>query len=128
MAQFNRKNKYNFWHSPLILMILFCVIVVFAYNMIGLIQKERETNRNKIAELNKIEDLRKRETNLNLEINKLNTEEGVEESIRDKFQVVKPGEKMVVIVDDNSNSQKVEDEVKDHSFWGFIKRMFGIGK
>ena len=74
MRQFNKKSKYSFWHSPLVLILFFCILVLFSYNVIGLIQKERETNKNKISELNKIEELKKRQTNLSKEINKLKEE------------------------------------------------------
>ncbi len=128
MTEWKGKNKnsskYNFWHSPLALGILFFLIILFAYNMIGLVKKERETNRNKASELNKIEELRKREQSLTTDIDKLNTDQGIEESIRDKFQVVKPGEKMVVIIDEKENTILPSDTTIDHSFWGYIKRMF----
>ncbi len=124
MAQFKKKNKYSFWHSPIILIFLVFILVLFSYNMVGLIQKERETNKNKISELNKIDELKKRKSTLSEDISKLNTEEGIEESVRDKFQVVKPGEKMVVIVDENANQSTSSEESTDHSFWGYIKRLF----
>lgn len=124
MAQFKKKNTHHFWHSPITLLVLFCILVLFSYNIVGLIAKERETNKNKVSELNKIEELRAREADLNKSINKLNTNEGVEESVREKFQVVKPGEKMVVIVDEVEKKPVDDDYAKDHSFWGFIKRMF----
>lgn len=125
MAQFNKKSKYSFWHSPLALFFFFCILVLFSYNVIGLIQKERETNKNKISELNKIEELKKHQANLSKEIDKLNTEKGIEESIRDKFQVVKPGEKMVIIVDENAKENvELEEKPSDHSFLGYIKRLF----
>ena len=123
MAQFKKKNKYQFWHSPLALGVIFCVLIIFSYNMIGLIKKERETGRNKASELAKIDDLRKREAILRKDIDRLNTDAGIEESVRDKFQVVKPGEKMVVIVDPEE-SKPGEDENTDHGFWAFIKRLF----
>lgn len=124
MAQFKKKSKYRFWHSPIILIFLFFILVLFSYNMIGLIQKERETNKNKISELKKIDELRNRKETLSKDIDKLNTEEGIEESVRDKFQVVKPGEKMVVIVDENANQTSLPEENIDHSFWSYIKRLF----
>ena len=124
MAQFNKKNKYNFWHSPPALIALFCLFLLFAYNMIGLVKKERETNRNKISELKKIEELRKRQDILSRDLDKLNTSDGIEESVRDKFQVVKPGEKMVTIVEDEQKNPEPVNEITDHSFWGYIKRLF----
>jgi cell division protein FtsB len=129
MNRYNKfsKKKANFLHSPLMLLFLFCVIVLFSYNTIGLYARERETNKNKEAELNKIDELEKRKEFLSGNLKKLDTPEGTEEAIRDKFEVVKPGEKMVVIVDDTKN-QGDEDTVQDHSFWGFIKRLFTKNK
>ena len=125
MAQFKNKDKYHFWHSPIMLLLIFCVLVLFIYNVKGLFQKEIETNKNKVAELNKINDLRKRENSLQSEINKLNTTQGVEESIRDKFQVVKPGENMVVIVNDPENHTTTPPTSTSHGFWDYIKKFFG---
>ncbi len=127
-TKFNRKKKYNFWHSPLVLLILFGIVVLFAYNMVGLVKKQRETSKNKTSEQSKIDDLRKRDGELTQEIEKLNTDKGVEESIRDKFQVVKPGEKMVVIVDSEDKQALSDEAPRDHSFLGFIKRMFKSSK
>lgn len=124
MAEWKSKKKNSFWHSPLALLIVFLILIVFSYNMIGLVSKERETNRNKITEMNKLEDLRAREANLNKEIDRLNTNEGIEESVREKFQVVKPGEKMVVIVEDAKKDEQPDEGARDHSFWGWIKRLF----
>lgn len=123
MAEFKKKETYKFWHSPLALIVLFCIFVVFAYNMVGLIKKERETSQNKASELTKIEELRARESTLSRDIERLNTNEGIEASVRDKFQVVKPGEKEVLIIDPSEQSREPE-EPRDHTFWGYIKRMF----
>jgi len=123
MAQFKKKNTYKFWHSPLALIVLFCVFIIFAYNMVGLVKKERETIKNKASELKKIEELRYRESALSRDIKNLNTEEGIEASVRDKFQVVKPGEKEVLIVDNKENTPTLPKN-DDHSFWGYIKRIF----
>ncbi|MCE9517792.1 septum formation initiator family protein [Candidatus Nomurabacteria bacterium] len=124
MAKFNKQQEHKLWHSPLALIVLFLIVVLFSYNTIGLIIKERETNKNKESELMKIDDLRKREASLSSDISKLSTDEGKEESIRDKFQVVRPGEKMVVIVDEEQKTEIVDSTANDYSFWGFIKRTF----
>ena len=125
MNEFKKKNKNSFWHSPFVLVILLCVVVVFAFNMVGLIEKEKETAQKKALILDEIDTLNKRETMLRSDINKLNTDDGIEDAIRDKYQVVKPGEKMVVIVDDkNSTEIQSNDPKNDHSFLGWIKNMF----
>jgi len=76
MAQFKKKNTYKFWHSPLALIVLFCVFIIFAYNMVGLVKKERETIKNKASELKKIEELRYRESALSRDIKNLNFVQG----------------------------------------------------
>lgn len=124
MAEFNRRNKYNFWHSPLVLIVLFCVLILFIYNIIGLIEKERQTTEKKNIILSNIETLRNREKTLSNDIEKLKTEEGVEETIRDKYQVVKEGEKMVVIVDEEQKEASALPKEIKHGFVEWIKGIF----
>lgn len=123
MREFKKKTQYSFWHSPMILCVLFCILVIFTFNVIKLIEKERVTSRNKIIELNKIEELKQREASLNSDIEKLGTDNGIEDTIRNKFQVAKPGEKVVSIVDEEEKKPIVEQE-NNHGFWSWIKGMF----
>lgn len=125
MAEFNRKTKHSFWHSPLMLLVLFVILVLFIYNIIGLMEKERETAQKKDIILSKIETYRAREKSLNYDIERLKTEDGVEETIRDKYQVVKEGEKMVVIVDEEKKEAPLSEEKAKHGFFEWIKRTFG---
>lgn len=126
MYELNRNNKHSFWHSPLVLLVLFCVLIIFIYNIVGLIEKERETSKKKNITLSNIETLRAREKSLSDDIAKLKTEEGVEEIIRDKYQVVKEGEKMVVIVDEEKKETLDLEEKNKHGFFEWVKRMFGV--
>jgi cell division protein FtsB len=50
-------------------------------------------------------NLKSREKMLSLEIDKLKTDEGVEAEIRSKFDVKRPGEQTVVIINENSPTQ-----------------------
>jgi cell division protein FtsB len=124
MADFKKRN-YKFWHSPLALVLLFLILVYFAYRIVDLVKKERETANEKELILNRINDLQTRKTSLDSGIAKLETQEGKEEIIRDKYQVAKDGEKMVIIVDDNkSSSTGTQAEVVNHGFWNWIKKVF----
>jgi cell division protein FtsB len=125
MAEFKKKPKNTFWHSPLVLGILFCFLILFIYNIVGLFAKERETAKKRDIQLDNIEVLRQREKDLSLSIAKLNTEEGIEDAIREKYQVVKEGEKEVIIVDEQEKKVELDMTQSKHGFWGFIKRMFG---
>lgn len=123
MREFKKKNQYPFWHSPIMLGVIFCFLVLFSFNVIKLIDKERETTRNKVIELNKIEELTARENSLNSDIEKLGTDSGIEATIRNNYQVTKPGEKVVSIVYEEEKKPIVEEKNK-HGFLAWIKGMF----
>ncbi len=124
MYHFKKKAEYTFWHSPLVLALLFVIVIVFAYNLIGLLEKERETSKKKELALDQIEALKKRELTLKTDIARLETDEGIESAIREKYQVVKPGEKVVTIVDEPESIGEGDDQSRSHGFWNFIKRIF----
>ena len=93
--------------------------------MVGLFKKERETAKKKELIQEQIDTLTKREKILFEDIGKLKTEEGVEDIIREKYQVTKEGEKMVVIVDENEQTQNKEEESSPkHGFVNWFKSFF----
>jgi hypothetical protein len=119
-----KQNNYKFWHSPVSLIIIFCILVVFGYKIIDLIHKDKETSRKKELILADIDELKKREYSLTNDILKLETEEGKEQIIREKYQVAKQGEKMVTIIDNKNNDSKTQEEKVTHGFWNWIKKIF----
>ncbi len=128
MAEFKKKPKSTFWHSPLFLGVLFVILVLFSYNIIDLVAKERETSAKRDRVLDHIETLRQREKSLTDSLDRINTEEGIEEVIREKYQVVKPGEKEVIIVDEQKSDEGMDQTDRTHGFWGFVKKIFGSDK
>lgn len=123
MAEFKKKDKYSFWYSPIILIILFGLLFFLTYRIVSLIKKEKETAEKKELTLDKIDELKERERILNEDIAKMQTEDGIEDVIRGKYKVVKEGERMVVIVDEEENLLEKKNEV-DHSFIGWLKGIF----
>lgn len=123
MQEFKKnKTKQNPLYSLPVLGVLSLVILLFGYNTISLIEKNKETSKKKKIELSNIETLRIREEKLKQDISNLETNSGVEEVIRDKFLVGKSGEKVVVIVDKDSKKESDQSNDKDKSFWSFLKR------
>ena len=121
----SKKNTYRFWHSPLALFLLFIVLIFFGYKIIYLIEKQRDTAHKKELLQNEISNLLTKESSLKRDISKLETDEGKEEIIRSKYQLIKDGEKMVTIVDeDNKNDAVSETGLENHGFWNWIKRIF----
>jgi hypothetical protein len=69
---------------------------------------------------------RTRQTELSARIAKLSTDEGIEESIRDKYQVAKVGESIVTIVDQQPSTIPPYSTTEKHGFWVWIKSFFHL--
>jgi cell division protein FtsB len=70
------------------------------------IYKKESLSRESLDSITKQYDgLNSREKMLSSEIDKLKTDVGVEEEIRSKFDVEKPGEETVVIIDSSSSAE-----------------------
>jgi cell division protein FtsB len=124
MSEIKLKNKNPFWHSPLFLLFLLFVFVFFAYNLFFLIVKERNTRKSKDMVQDKLSAMQKREDFLIDEIRHIKTEKGTEELIREKYRVVRPGEKMLVIVNKEEEVTDLDENPDRLSFFGWIKGWF----
>ena len=124
MKSFQKNNRLSdVMQSKTSLVILGIIILVFAYSMFSFLNKMIETSKNKKIVQDKIAELQKSKEKLNLDINKLKTEKGVEENIREKFGLAKDGENMILVVDDQTNKQ-TEQKAEAVSFWSFFKNLF----
>ena len=78
--------------------------------------------------LEEINELSARKDKLEANINRLNTEAGIEEELRRKFQIKKPGEEFIVIIEDNMKVPITISDEKDTGFWNttrnFINSLF----
>lgn len=102
-------------YSRPVLAILIVLVLFFVFGVIGFMKKMVITMENrKIAEA-RVEGLRKEKEKLSTGIAKLETEGGIEESIRDKFGLAKEGEGLIVVVDD-----KHEVKVPKEDSGGFL--------
>jgi len=74
------------------------IIIALAGSIFRLYKKERQVGSERAILLEEVERLRARQEELLAEVEKLTTERGVEEELREKFNVVKPGEKVISLV------------------------------
>ena len=83
----------------------------------------QDTSKNrKIAE-DRLLQLQTQKDKLTADISKLNTTDGVEEVIRDKFGLVKEGEGMIVIVEDQ-NKEVAPAPSRFSRFMSFFANLF----
>lgn len=103
-------------YSKITLVILFIFIIILVKANYGIFKKERLSRENYKIVKEDFDSLKNRKSILESEINRLKTDEGVEEEIRLKFDVSKPGEVVVNIIDDSSSTSKESEDNKE-SFW-----------
>lgn len=109
----------NILHSRPILVFLSILVLAFIWGVVGFMGKMQVTIENrKIAE-NKVAQLKKEKEKFSSDIAKLNTPNGIEESIRLKFGLAKEGENMIVVVEDK-NQPEVKADPSSESFFSFL--------
>lgn len=122
MKNFQQKGRWkNIMQSKPILFLLGVVIVIFAWNVLGFLNKMRETEKNKEMVEAKVSLLKKQMENLSLEIESLKTDEGKEKFFRENLGLVKEGEDLIVVVEDK-NVPIIPEE--NSGFWSFLKNIF----
>jgi hypothetical protein len=70
--------------------------------------------------------LKSREIELDKSVKYLKTDKGIEAEIRSKFRVVKEGESVAVIVDNNASSTTKTVDIKPPSFWSRFIDLLGF--
>jgi cell division protein FtsB len=71
-------------------------------------------------------DLQVRTAELTASLARLQSDQGVEEDVRQKFTVAKPGEDVVVVVDDTSKKSENSQAGQTKSLWARIISVFGF--
>ena len=105
------------------LILLTALVCVFAYSMISFTSRMQETAKNKKIAEDKVAELQNSKEKLSLDIAKLNTDQGLEENIRERFGLVKEGEEVIVIVEDK-NQPEIPLEANSWSFFSFFINLF----
>ena len=119
MLDFQRKKKIRkTLYSPFVLVLLFIIMIILSSGVFGVYKKSKLSKANLEREKKELEKLAMREKILASSIDYLKTDQGVEDEIRTKFRAVKDGEKVVVIIDEQSTSTPIESEqASSTSFW-----------
>ncbi len=124
MAEFQKKRKWQgLLYSKAVLVVLLFLVVVAIISIVNTVPKTLEASRNRALAEREYKALEAQEGALRSKIDRLNTVEGIEENVRDKFRVVKEGEELVVIVD--GPAKEIEATASDeNSFRSFLEKLF----
>jgi len=103
-----RRQPIRILFLRLLLMVLLLVTVLLIRGVWNIYQKERETYTNRSQAEQELRELEEREMTLRTEIAHLRSPQGVEESLREQFDVAKAGEGVIVLVDNNPTPEAEE--------------------
>lgn len=111
-------------YSRTVIFLLFLLFIFLLHATYGVYKKEKLT-RISLAQIElERSSLDIRYQKLEKSVAYLQTDEGVESEIRNKFRAVKPGEQVAIIVNNEIKKEKIIQ--KDPSLWMKIKDFFGI--
>ena len=124
MREFQERRRLKeFLHSRYAIGFLMLVILLLINAVWGISAKYGKSK--DIAERAKadLEVLREREASLNRSIEALSTEEGKERELRDRFGVVKEGERMIVLIEEEEKAPPI---VSKKGWWASFLGVFGF--
>lgn len=94
--QYARRLMYSY---P-VLLLLFALVIVLARGAVGIIGKQVESGEVAALEKERATALLARQEDLERKVERLKTEEGIKEEIRERFSVAAEGEHVAVIVEE----------------------------
>lgn len=126
MLDFKKRNKSWGTIYPKIFIFTLGVVVVFlgnaswnAYQKYKIAQKNRDNSTTELGKLYDREEKLKKDTDL------LNTQSGIESLLRQRFNIVKEGEGVIVIIDEEKKEQPKQISVSQGAFlWNALRDIF----
>ena len=119
----NTKNKNTMIWRRIFIIILSFFTILLIVNIVRLTDKFLITAQKKQIAREKYSMISSQEIDLQAKVSELNTDEGIEKSIRDRFPVVKEGEQVILIIDNDDIDKNNENKDKP-SFRQFLKSLF----
>lgn len=120
-----RKTIERFLYSKITLSLLLFAAAFLAVSVWGVYEKERGTAEVRKKRAEELSNLRAREAELSSEIERLSTPEGIEMEIREKYELGKEGERVVVVIDPAGEDANVAGAEERGWFRAFLS-FFGF--
>lgn len=117
MKDFQQRKKIRkILYSRNVVIVLGIITILLVRGAYGVMEKNIESKKNVVLLEKQLEEARNKNADLTKKISILNTDEGVESEIRQKFSVSKEGEQVAVIVDPKVSLEEPPSPKK--GFWG----------
>lgn len=116
-------KKKSWWQSPVVAWLLVGAVIWGSAVFVRAYFKQRDAVSLKEQYAQELADLQNYEAELQKKIQSLSTDAGVESEIRERYRVVKPGEQLVVIVDNDETSDASGSQKR--GFWQNVRGFVG---
>ncbi len=123
MSRFEKRKKIQkFLYNPAAVVVLGCIVLFLGFSVFSVFQKRHEAFVNAKNAEYELTSLRQTEARIQAQIDRLETESGIEEAIRNKYRAAKEGEGLVVITDDTRATPIVAPNIVQpkKTFWQTI--------
>jgi len=110
-------------YAPITILVLAILLVFLVRGAIGAYKDERASRKELQNSQQSSAELSKRETFLQSEIERLGSDRGLEEELRNKYPVAKEGESVVIIVDAKNGGDN-SIPAQSEGFWSKILNIF----
>lgn len=107
--------------SPMTYVLLILLGFFFIYSAVGAYKKSRLANDRLNTAQKELSNLEDQKHMLTTELENANTPFGQEKALREKFNVVKEGEQVIVIVDKEDSPSSTPADEDESSFWKKLK-------
>ena len=127
MREFQEKNRIRrILYSKFFIIVLILLVGFMSMSVIKIYKKYRESKMLAEKTEQELKELETKKAELESSTAKLQTESGTEKEIRSTFNVKKPGEETIVIVEKNEENGKMGLEEKGFfsRIWQAIKSIF----
>ncbi len=111
-------------HSPLTYVVLLLLGGLFAFGAVDAYGKSRLAEKKLSATEAEHQKLEKQKDELSKDLQNANTPFGEEKALREKFNVIKEGEKIIVIVPPDQSANSAEAMDKEGSVFDYFLKFF----
>ena len=124
MIDFQQRRQFKkVIYSKISFIILFILVIFLGRATYDIYKKSKLSSDNYVVVKKDYESLKARKDMLESEINRLKTDYGIEEEIRSKFNVAKPGETVVTVIN-GSSSTSTDTSNSNKGFWSSLWEIF----
>lgn len=111
-------------YSKPVLIVLLILLFFVAKAVWNAYEKASIARANVVTAQRELDELEIRYTEVEQDLKRFDTEEGIEAEIRSTYGLAREGEQVIIIVDEEENASTTMEEIQKRSFWQIIKDIF----